>query len=212
MPSSATVRKVADLAAHQAGLLTRQQALDAGIAPATLARMIGDLLQPVAHGVYHVITAPTPDLLDLRAAYLQLAPDVRVWQRKVENGVVSHRSAAAVYRLGDLPADIQQFTLPERRRVRRSDVRIYVARLEETHWVALSGFLVTRPSRIVADLLRDEEEPEAVARVAVDALRSYSNRTTTFVDELAPLARRLGFREGAGESVLRWLLEMGGDQ
>ena len=212
MPSSATLQKVADLAADQWGLLTRQQALGAGIAPATLARMTGELLQPVARGVYHVAIAPIPDLLDLRAAYLQLAPEVPVWQRKGEHGVVSHRSAAAVYHLGHLPADTHQFTLPERRRVRRSDVRIYVDRLEEKPWVALSGLLVTRPSRIVADLLWDEQDHEAVARIAGDALRNGSDRPSTFVEELAPLARRLGFREGAGESVLRWLLEIGGDQ
>lgn len=212
VPSSATLQKMADLAAEQWGLLTRQQALDARIAPATLARMIGELLQPVARGVYHVAIAPIPDLLDLRAAYLQLAPEVPVWQRKGEHGVVSHRSAAAVYRLGHLPADTHQFTLPERRRVRRSDVRIYVDRLEEKPWVALSGLLVARPSRIVADLLRDEEDDEAVAQIAVDALRNGSDRPSAFVQELAPLARRLGFREGAGESVLRWLLELGGDQ
>lgn len=212
MPSSATLQKVADLTADQWGLLTRQQALDAGIAPATLARMIGELLQPVARGVYHVAIAPIPDLLDLRAAYLQLAPEVPLWQRKGEHGVVSHRSAAAVYRLGHLPADTHQFTLPERRRVRRNDVRIYVDRLEERPWAVLSGLLVVRPARIVADLLRDEEDHEAVAQITVDALRNGSDRPSTFVEELAPLARRLGFRDGAGERVLRWLLEIGGDQ
>jgi len=212
MPTNANLQKVAELAVDQWGLLTRQQALEAGIAPATLARMTGETLQPVARGVYLVATAPIPDLLDLRAAYLQLAPEVPVWQRKGEHGVVSHRSAAAVYRLGDLPADIHQFTLPERRRVRRSDVRIYVDRLDEKPWIALTGLLVTRPSRIVADLLRDNEDFEAVARITVDALRNVRDYPRTFVEELSPLARRLGFRDGAGESVLRWLFEIGGDQ
>ena len=47
-----------------------------GVAPATFARMAGDgtILERVARGVYHVAGAPLPDHLDLRAAWLQLAP------------------------------------------------------------------------------------------------------------------------------------------
>ncbi len=211
MPTNATLLKFADLAAEQWGLLTRQQALDAGVAPATLARMIGELLLPVARGVYRVATAPIPDLLDLRAAYLQLAPEVPVWQRKEKHGVVSHRSAASVYRFGAFPADTQQFSLPERRRVRRSDVRIYVDGSKDGTSIVLSGLLVSRPSRIVADLLRDEEDQEGVAQIVVDALRSGVDSPRTFAWELAPLARRLGFREDDGDGALRWLLEVGGD-
>ena len=42
MPTNANLQKVAELAVDQWGLLTRQQALEAGIAPATLARMTGE--------------------------------------------------------------------------------------------------------------------------------------------------------------------------
>ena len=212
MPINRNLEKIAGLAGEQWGLITRQQALDAGVPPATLERMTNELLEPVARGVYHLAVSPLPDLLDLRAAYLQLAPEIPVWRRKGEHGIVSHRSAAAVYRLGDLPADIHQFTLPERRRVRRPDVRIYVDRLEEKPWVVLGGLPVTRPSRIAADLLRDNEDPEAIAQITVESLRNIQDYPRVFVEELSRIARRLGFQEGAGESVLRWLLELGGDQ
>lgn len=55
----------------------------------------------------------------------------------MESGVVSHRSAAALYRLGDLPADVHEFTLPARRQTRRVDVRPHRARLGSRSRVAM---------------------------------------------------------------------------
>ena len=69
-----------------------------------------------------------PDLAALRAAWLQLAPGVPAWQRCADQGVVSHRSAAAVFGLGHLPADVHEFTLPARRQSRRGDVRLTCGR------------------------------------------------------------------------------------
>jgi hypothetical protein len=54
------------------------------------------ILDRVAHGVYRLAGAPPPDYPDLRAAWLQLAPQVPAWERTPEQGVVSHRSAAAL--------------------------------------------------------------------------------------------------------------------
>ncbi|MDA8289724.1 MAG: hypothetical protein M0014_14990 [Actinomycetota bacterium] len=65
---------------------------------------------------------------------------------------------------------------------------------------------------IAADLLAEHEDPEAVAQITVDALRNVQDYPRTFVDELAPLSSRLGFKRDSGRSVLRWLLEQGGDE
>jgi hypothetical protein len=54
---------------------------------------------------WFIAEAPPPKHLGLRAARLQLAPDAAAWDRTPEQGVVSHRSAAALYGLGHLPAD-----------------------------------------------------------------------------------------------------------
>jgi hypothetical protein len=70
------------------------------------------VLKRVAQGVYHLAGAPIPDHIGLRAAWLQLVPDVPAWERTPAEGVVSHRSAAAVFGLGHLPADRHEFTLP----------------------------------------------------------------------------------------------------
>ena len=102
MPRASTLGPLAELAQDQWGLLTRRQAYKAGVAPATLTRLISDsVLERVASGVYRLAGAPFPDHLELRAAWLQLAPDIPAWVRRPEQGVVSHRSAASLYGIGD---------------------------------------------------------------------------------------------------------------
>jgi hypothetical protein len=209
MSWNSTTAKLSNLAEDQWGLLTRRQAEDAGISRATLQRLSADgsILERLARGVYHLAGAPLPDHLSLRAAWLQLAPETPAWQRQPEQGVVSHRSAAALHGFGHLPADRHEFTLPERRQVRRPDVRVHRGQLAAGEWRKLSGgLLVTGPSRTAADLLRDREDPEAVAQVVVEALRGSAQSPAEFAAALAPGAGRLGLRRGDGMAVLRWLL------
>jgi hypothetical protein len=190
--------------------VTRRQAEQAGVPRATLTRLIapGSIVERVAHGVYRLAGAPPPDHMELRAAWLQLAPDIPAWERKPEQAVVSHRSAAALYGLGDLPADRHEFTVASRKQSRRPDVRLHLRRLLNSEWIWLRGLPVTRPSRIAADLLLDNEAPEAVAQVVADAIRGAYDYPGTFVGALAPFAMQLGFRRGDGFAVLRWLLDL----
>ena len=213
VPQVSTVSKLAQIAEDQWGLITRRQAQQAGVSPATLQRLSADgsILERVGHGVYHLAGAPVPDHASLRAAWLQLAPETLAWQRKPDQGVVSHRSAAAVYGLGHLPADQHEFTLPTRRQVRRPDVRTHRRDLADDEWTALRGLPVTRPSRIASDLLADREDPEAVGHVVADALRGVNDDAGTFVETLGPHAAQLGLRRGDGVAVLRWLLDLVGD-
>jgi hypothetical protein len=202
------------MAEEQWGLVTRQQAVNsAGVAPATFARMASDgsILERVAHGVYHLTGAPLSDHLDLRAAWLQLAPEVPAWERQPDQGVISHRSAAALYGIGHLPADTHDFTLPRRRQSRRADVRLYERQLEDEEWIDLRGLPVTRPSRIASDLLYDREDPEAVAHLIADAIRSAYDYPGTFAVALASHTARFGQRKGDELGLLRWLLDLVGD-
>jgi predicted transcriptional regulator of viral defense system len=214
MPQASTVSKLAQVAEDQWGLVTRRQAETGGVSPATVQRLSDEgVLERVGHGVYHLAGAPLPDHVPLRAAWLQLAPGTPAWERldKTGQGVVSHRSAAALYGLGHLPADTHEFTLPVRRQVRRSDVRIHRRKLANDEWIILRGLPVTRPSRIASDLLADREDPEAVAHVVADAIRKKNEYAATFVGALAPHAAQLGLRRGDGLAVLRWLLDLVGD-
>ena len=178
-----------------------------------MTRLAGDgsVLERVGHGVYHFAGAPVPDDLPLRVAWLQLAPGMPAWRRTAAEGVVSHRSAAALYGLGHLPADKHEFTVPGRRRSRRKDVRLHVRKLGDDEWINLRGLPVTRPSRIVSDLLADREEPGAVARLIADALRAGYDYPGTFATALASHAARIGFRRGDGLALLRSLLDLAGD-
>jgi len=86
---------------------------------------------------------------------------------------MSHRSAAAVLELGDLPADVHEFYSPVRRRLRRDDVHIRVrAHLPADAWSVVGGLPVSTAARVVTDLLADREDESAVARVIQDALRA----------------------------------------
>jgi predicted transcriptional regulator of viral defense system len=212
MARYSTLKKVSELAEDQWGLITRRQAEDAGVSRQTLDRLVaGSVLERVGHGVYRIAGTPEPDHLDLRAAWLQLAPGVPAWQRTAEQGVVSHRSAAALYGLGHLPPDRHEFTLASRRQTRRPDVRLHTLHLGDAEWIELRGLPVTRPSRIAADMLADKEDPEAVGQLVADAIRGAFDYPATFGEELAPYATRFGLRRGDGLALLRWLLELVGD-
>jgi hypothetical protein len=213
MVKGMTVSRIGEAAQDQWGLITRRQAGLVGVPQTTMERLTapGSVLDRVAHGVYRMAGAPEPDHLALRAAWLQLEPGVWAWERTPVQGVVSHRSAAALYGLGHLPADRHEFILPGRKQTRRPDVRLYQGSLSAGEWVRLSGLPVTRPARIVSDLLDDHEDPEAVAQIVADALRGNYDYPGVFADCLAAQASRFGLRRGDGLGVMRWLLDLVGD-
>jgi predicted transcriptional regulator of viral defense system len=211
MPRASTLGALADLSEEQWGLFTRRQAEETGMAWSTLARLAAaGVVERVAHGVYRLRGAPPADHLDLRAAWLQLAPDTPAWRRTAEAGVISHRCAASLYGLGHLPADVHEFTLPARRQSRRDDVRLHQRRLDDAEWTARCGLPVTCPSRTAADLLADREDPAAVGHVIADALRGGYDYPQAMADAVAPYAARFGLRRGDGLALLAWLLELSG--
>jgi predicted transcriptional regulator of viral defense system len=207
-----TLNRLSRYAEDQWGLVTRRQAEIAGVSRATLTRLASEgILERVRHGVYHLAGAPMPDHAELRAAWLQLAPDVPAWERTPEQGVVSHRSAAALYGLGHLPADRHEFTLAKRRQSRQPDIRLHQRSVRPGEWVTLHGLPVTRPSRIAADLLDDKEDPGAVAALVADAIRGVNDYPAAFAEALARQSVRFGLRRHDGIAVLRWLFDLVGD-
>ncbi len=214
MPRLSTVSRLAEIAEDQWGLITRQQAQSAGISQATFERLSaeGSVLERVDHGVYRLTGAPVPDHMTLRAAWLRLAPMVPRWKRTLNQGVVSHRSAASLYGVGHLAADRHEFTVPTRRQSRREEVRFHVRPHGPGQWIQHSGLPVTRPSRIASDLLRDNEDPEAVAQIVADSIREVYDYPGTFAEALVPHAGRFGLRRDDGLALLGRLLELVGDR
>jgi predicted transcriptional regulator of viral defense system len=205
--------RLQELTQDQWGLVTRQQLREAGVGNTTLERLTapGGGLDRVATGVYRLIVAPIPDNLYLRAAWLQLAPGVPAWERTADQGVVSHRSAAAVYGLGHFPADRHEFTMTKRKQTRRPDVRVHHRLINDRELSSLRGLPVTRPSRIASDLLRDHEDPEGIAQLIADAIRLAYDDPGSFANSLAPHAARFGLAKGAGLELLGWFLDLASD-
>jgi hypothetical protein len=68
------------------------------------------------------------------------------------------------------------------------------------------GLLVTRPTRIVADLLRDREDPGAVGHIIADALRTTDTSREGFAGAVAQFAVSFGLDRRDGVELLNWLL------
>lgn len=203
---------VLSIAEEQWGLVTKRQVEETGVAWSTLARQVRNgALERVARGVYRVRGVGGVEHLELRAAWLQLSPSVPAWERGPGDGVVSHRSAASLYGIGHLPADTHEFTLPERKQTRRDDVRPHRGIVADGDWVTLHGLPVTRPHRIVADLLAEREDPGAVGQAIADTLRSMFDSPGAIVSAIAPFAAAQGLRRDDGVGLLRWLLDITGD-
>jgi hypothetical protein len=207
------ITRIRDVAEGQWGLVTLQQARAAGVAWRSLSRLVeGGLLERVAHGVYRVRGAAEPDHVGLRAAWLQLDPARPAWERldDPDVAVVSHASAAALYGVGDLRADVHEFTLPRRRQTRRSDVRIHRGRVPPARRVVLGGLPATRAGWMIGDLLADHVDPDGVARITAEVLERVLDYPREVADALAPHAHRFGCRRGDGPALLDELLRRAG--
>jgi predicted transcriptional regulator of viral defense system len=204
-------RSVLTLADEQWGLVTTQQVEATGVAWSTLARHVrAGELERVAHGVYRVQGSGTSDQLELKAAWLQLSPATPAWLRSPDDGIVSHRSAAALYGIGPLPADVHEFTLPNRKQSRRNDVRLHRRPVPDEDRTTRHGLPVTRPHRIAADLLSEREDPGAVGELIIDTLHLGDERAEAVIDAIAGHANSYGLARGDGAGFLEWLLELSG--
>ena len=202
---SRPVQRLFEIAEGQWGCITRRQAQEAGVGNTSLARLAKDRrLERVAHGVYRVRGAGEPDHLGLRAAWLQLAPERPAWARldDPDDAVVSHASAASLHRVGDLRADVHEFTLPRRRQTRRRDVRLHRGKVSAADRIVVSGLPVTRPARMIADLLADHVEPGVVGRIAAEVLDSGLEGAAEVAERIAPYATRFDLPRGDGQATM----------
>lgn len=208
---SRPIQRLSELAEGQSGLITRRQARAVGVGNTTLARLVEDRrLERVAHGVYRIRGAGEPAQLGLRAAWLQLAPERPAWRRlgDPEDAVISHASAASLFEVGDLRADVHEFTLPKRRQTRRRDVRLHRGEVPAADRIVISGLPATRPARMASDLLADHIEPGLVAAIVGDILDRGLEGATTLADHLAPHAARFDLSRGDGQAALEHLLAL----
>lgn len=209
MGTTAALGHLADLTEAQNGMLTVRQAETRGVPRRDLTRLVqAGGMERIAHGVYRIAGAPRPRLLELRAAWLQLAPGLDLDRRTTADGVVSHASAAAVYGVGLLEPVRHEFSVPPPRRIRsrRDDVLIHQAQLAavEVGWV--EEILVTVPTRMVADLCVQTIDGEHLAGVVADLLDKDLAGRDDLAAALGPYAHRYGGQPTDGYEFLDYLL------
>lgn len=155
-----TDERVAEVAAAQHGVVTRAQAIGAGLTPRMIAgRLRSGRLRSVHRGVYRIGPLSPPRSREM-SAVLACGP----------GAVVSHRSAAWLWDLVSPPAATWpvDVTVPGRDRSRRPGIRAHrVAALGAADTAMVEGIPVTAPVRTVVDLARvvvSGELERAVAR------------------------------------------------
>ncbi len=214
MKSNDALRILAEVTAHQWGMVTSAQASMHGITRLDLSRLAeAGHLKRLAHGVYMDSGAPGDQFDDLRAAWLTADPktmgEARIKDR--ENGVVvAGSSAARLHDIGDLWADRHEFVSPKRRQTQRTEMRYRRRALDSADVTLLEGLPAMTMERTLADLVEEVGDLSLVA----DALRDASLKRNLDVGRLrklvAPLAERNGFRKSDGSALLSRLLEIAG--
>ena len=155
----------------QQGYFTRAQALRREIDDSGLRRGVrSGTIERLDHGVYRISGAGYDPNERLQVAWLRLTPELSPRERTARPVLwVSHRSAAALFDLGVVIADVPEF-ISDRRLQSRSDVRIRVRTggLDRNSWTVYDGFAVTTPARTIADL--DHMDGGHLGRVISDAM------------------------------------------
>jgi hypothetical protein len=139
---------------------------------------------------------------------------VPAWQRLDDPDValVSHASAADLYGVGDLRADVHEFTLPARRQTRRAELRLHRGYVTKEHRIVLRGLPVTRAGWMIGDLLADHVDPESVARITAEVVDRVFDYPSVIAERIAPFAGRFGLPPGDGVDLLDELLTLAGYQ
>jgi predicted transcriptional regulator of viral defense system len=190
---------VLEAASEQGGYVTALQAVSLGLTRDDIARLVGSGdLRRVRRGVFAMRHAGTRHEDDI-AAWLSFERDRLPWERQGAIGaVVSHASAAALYRLGTIIPERPTVTLTSSDRSSSlSDVDVRHAPIgdEDWAWVDIDGLKIpaTTPARTIVDLIVDRQEPSYLARAVTEAL----HRQLTTPDEIMEAARRRKTRSSA---------------
>lgn len=205
---------LAEVTAHQWGMVTSAQAGMHGITRLDLSRLTdAGHLKRLAHGVYKDSGAPSDQFEDLRAAWLSTDPklmgEARLEDRS-DGVVVAGSSAALLHDIGDLWAGRHEFVSRRRRQSQRSEIRYRQRPVERRDVTLVQGLPVMTIERTIADLVEEVGDLSLVA----DALRDAAFKRNLDLDRLrellTPLAERNGLRKGDGDALLNRLLEIAG--
>lgn len=167
---------LAQIAEAQRGLVTTQQAARSGVSRLDLSRLAdGADATRLIRGVYRLAGSPEEPDTDLYAHWLAMDPARTADERANDSErlvAVSHRSAAGIHSIGDLPAYHHQFSSNFRKQTEREGVRVSQGDLTRRDVMVKQGMLVTTPERTIADLALSEPDEGHVADALADAVEA----------------------------------------
>jgi len=180
------------LAEENDGLVTADDARQAGFTDSVLARLVQrGRIERTSRGVYRVPYLTPGRFAQYREAVLWARAN-----RGPEQVAISHRTALAAYEISDANPDSIHITVPRAARLRRQKPRGIVVHHEDlmTEDITIhEGMPITTIARTVADLLKSGERIDLIRQAISDARRG------GFIQ--ASEARQL--RRRAEERVLR---------
>jgi very-short-patch-repair endonuclease len=137
--------RVAEIAGRQRGLITHPQLLDAGFSNSAIARALAaGRLHRVHRGVYLIGHAVPPPLALELAALLYCG----------STAVLSHTTAASLWRVLSSWTGPVEITVPDRRFRRRSGLSPHAAQLDLAEVTTRHGLRLTTPARTLEGLSR----------------------------------------------------------
>jgi hypothetical protein len=208
--STSKITVLAGIAAGQWGMITTAQAGAAGVSAQAVARLAhDDQLERLAHGVYRLAGTPPHPHDEVRALWLQLDPRRAASDRIADGEValVSHRSAAVLLGLGDIAADIVEFTMAARHQTRRRDVRIHYGLVVAGERTLTDGLPVTTPLRTISDLASSRLDRGHLAGVVRDAVIEHHLPVGEAAAILSQHARAYGVPAGNGTALVELMLQ-----
>lgn len=194
MDSGERRRAANERAGRQLGVIARHQALELGLSPSAIARLLasGEWV-PLCRGVYLVATFPRSQRQRLLGACLFFGDDA----------VVSHRSAGRLWQLDGVASARPEITLARSGRAAFPGVRIHRSRVEATDRRSIDGIPVTSPERTLIDLAA-VLDGAALELALEDAFR----RGLTTHGRVQTRLDALGGKGRAGSGTLRRLLRL----
>lgn len=210
--SGEALRTLGGVAAAQWGLVTATQARRSGLTAQQLARLANEAaLERVRHGVYRVSGSPPHEFDELRAAWLSLDPERLAYERLTDGvAVVSHRTATALHGLGDVEADVLEFTVRDRKQSRDRQLKFHRGRLEPSEWTLVDGLPVTTVITTVRDLAASRLDGGHLAAVVRDAVTTHHVDLDAVSEVLAEHAHVYGAPLGDGMTLVQRFLEQAG--
>jgi hypothetical protein len=211
--SRSKLAELAEIAAGQWGMITTAQATVSRVSPQVVARLAKDgELERLAHGIYRLAGSPPHPHDDLRAAWLALEPRRTASERLAADTaeVVSHRSAAVLHELGDIDADVLEFTAAVRHQTRRRDIRIHRGSVDASTVTLVAGLPVTTPLRTIGDLASARLDRGHLAGVVRDALIDHNLTVPVVAAVLDQHARAYGVTAGSGTALVGLMLDEAG--